>query len=112
MVTPVDHPDAAGAAPAQHLRVLVVEDQPNDAELVVRELRRAGFVLGWQRVENPEAFDAALHSGLDIILSDYALPRFNGVEALQRLRAHGFDIPFILISGTIGEDLAVEAMLL
>ena len=110
MVTPVDHPDAAGAAPAQHLRVLVVEDQPNDAELVVRELRRAGFVLDWQRVETPEAFDAALHSGLDIILSDYALPRFNGVEALQRLRAHGFDIPFILISGTIGEDLAVEAM--
>ncbi|MCC7357843.1 MAG: GAF domain-containing protein [Anaerolineales bacterium] len=107
-MTPIDHSDPAGAAP--RLRVLVIEDQPDDAELVVRELRRAGYTLDWQRVDTPEAFEAALDPALDIILSDFALPRFNGMEALRRLQARGLDIPFILISGTIGEDLAVETM--
>ncbi len=91
------------------LRVLFVEDRPEDAELILRALQR-GYQVEWQRVDTPEAFAAALRPDLDIILSDFAMPRFSGLQALQRLRASGLDIPFILISGTIGEDMAVEAM--
>jgi len=95
---------------ARALRVLIVEDRPTDAELLVRELRRAGFDPEWARVETEEDYAARLRPDLDVILSDYALPRFSGIRALQLLRERGLEIPFILISGTIGEDTAVEAM--
>lgn len=94
----------------QTLRVLIVEDNPNDAELVLRELRRTGFDLDWHRVETAQDYLDRLQPDLDIILSDYDMPEFNGPRALELLKQSGMDIPFIIISGTIGEDVAVEVM--
>lgn len=95
---------------ARPLRVLIVEDCLQDAELLLRELRRAGFEPEWIRVENEDAYLANLHAGWHIILSDYNLPQFDGFRALELLQESGLNIPFILISGTIGEDSAVNAM--
>ncbi|MBS0660986.1 MAG: PAS domain S-box protein, partial [Verrucomicrobia bacterium] len=92
------------------LRVLLVEDRPNDAELVLLELRRAGYVLEWQRVDTEAAFLAQLAGGWDIILSDFAMPQFSGLRALELVQERRREIPFILISGTIGEETAVAAM--
>jgi PAS domain S-box-containing protein len=92
------------------LKVLLAEDNPNDAELVIRALRQAGFEPTWLRVETEEEFLAHLSGDLDIVLSDFRMPRFNGFRALELLKARELDIPFILVSGTIGEDMAVEAM--
>ena len=95
---------------SQPLRVLLAEDNPDDAELVLRTLRHAGFDPDWQRVETEQDFLDRLQPDLDIILSDYEMPTFNGPGALDLLKRSGMDIPFIIISGTIGEDLAVEMM--
>ncbi len=90
--------------------MLVVEDNPLDAEIVIRELQQAGFEPDWQRVQTASEFLAALDSHPDIILSDYALPQFDGLQAADLLRERGLDTPFILISGTVGEELAVSAI--
>jgi PAS domain S-box-containing protein len=95
---------------SQPLRVLLVEDNPNDSELVLRALRNAGFDPNWQRVETEQDFLHQLKPELDIILSDYDMPTFNGPGALELLKQSGMNIPFIIISGTIGEDVAVEMM--
>ena len=92
------------------LRVLLVEDNSGDAELVLRELRRAGFDPDWRRVDDETAFRSGLAENPEIVLSDFDLPQFNGLRALEILVESGKDLPFILISGTIGEDTAVEAM--
>ncbi len=92
------------------LKVLMVEDNPDDTELLVRELRRAGFDPDWTRVDTEESYLASLRADLDIILSDFALPTFSGSRALELLLQSGLDIPFIIVSGTIGEDAAVAAM--
>ena len=92
------------------IRVLIVEDNPADAELVVRELHRAGFDPQWQRVDTEAEFLDRLHPDLDIILSDYSMPQFDGLRALELLKQGGRDVPFIFISGTLGEEKAVEAM--
>ena len=93
------------------VRVLIVEDAPDDAELVVLELRRGGYAPSWQRVETAEEMRAALDSGpWDIILSDYSLPQFSALAALQVAKESDPDLPFIVVSGAIGEDVAVEAM--
>ena len=93
------------------LRVLVLEDNPDDAELVMRELARSGLPLEWKRVWTPEQYDQALAQGSwDVILADYSLPRFDAVAALKRLQATGQDLPFIIVSGAIGEDAAVGAL--
>jgi hypothetical protein len=92
------------------LQLLMVEDNPDDADLLLRELRRAGFDPTWSRVETEPDFLAALQNPPEIILSDYSMPHFSGLRALELLRASGRDIPFILISGTVGEDVAVQAM--
>ncbi len=92
------------------LRVLIAEDNPADAELVLRELRKAGFEPEWQRVDTETGYLAHLHADLDVVLSDYSMPQFNGLRALELLKESGFDVPFIVISGTIGEDLAVQVM--
>jgi PAS domain S-box-containing protein len=97
--------------PATPLRLLLVEDSENDADLVLRELRRAGFVPVATRVETAEAMRAALRAEpWDLILADYNLPSFTGLEALDLYHESGLDIPFLVVSGTIGEELAVEAM--
>ncbi len=92
------------------LRVLILEDNPADAELMLHELRRAGFDPAWQRVETEADYLARLDPTLDLILADYSLPQFDGLRALQLLRAQGLDIPFIIVSGSISEEVAVECM--
>ena len=94
----------------QPLRVLIVEDNPLDAELVLRELRHTGFEPEWERVDTEAAFVQRLSSQYDIILSDFEMPGFNGLRALEFLLASGLDVPLILISGTIGEEAAVAAI--
>ncbi|HEV2692666.1 MAG TPA: response regulator [Verrucomicrobiae bacterium] len=92
------------------IKVLILEDRVKDAEMVVRELQRAGFDPQWTRVQTEADFLTELDKSPDIILSDYCMPQFNGLEAARLLRERGLNIPFILISGTVGEDVAVEAM--
>ena len=92
------------------LRVLLVEDNPADAELILRELRRNFFDPQWNRVETEADFMAAINELPDIILSDYSMPQFSGLRAAELLKESELNIPFILISGTVGEDVAVEAM--
>ena len=93
------------------LRILIVEDSEADAELLLRELRRGGYAPECERVETPEGLDAALtRQSWDLIVSDYAMPRFNGLQALKLTQEKGLDIPFIIVSGSIGEDVAVAAM--
>jgi signal transduction histidine kinase len=93
------------------LRLLLVEDDPDDAFLVQRQLRNAGFELSFHRVDSPESFASALQDRTwDVILSDYQMPGFSGFAALEILRKSGLDIPFMLVSGAIGEHIAVEAM--
>jgi PAS domain S-box-containing protein len=92
------------------LRVLILEDRPAEAELMLHELRRGGFEPDWQRVETEADYLATLDPALDLILADYNLPQFDGLRALAMLQERGLDIPFIIVSGVIGEDLAVSAM--
>ena len=93
------------------LRVLLVEDSEDDALLVMVALRRGGYAPTLTRVESGEALRTALaHPPWDVVISDYALPSFNGLEALRIVRAHDADLPFVLVSGTIGEERAVEAL--
>ncbi len=93
------------------LRLLIVEDSENDALLTIRELRRAGYEVSFERVETAEAMAAALaRQPWDLVIADYALPRFSGVAALEVLKTTGLDIPFIIISGSIAEDIAVAVM--
>ncbi len=99
------------SATTQPLRCLIVEDVDDDAQLMLRHLRNGGFAVTWERVDTPEALRAALaRQPWDVVLSDYRMPRFSGLAALKILRASGLDLPFIIISGTIGEELAVAAM--
>lgn len=93
------------------LAVIIVEDSENDALLVARMLRKAGYDLSLERVETAGQMQAALaRQEWDIVISDYSLPRFSGYAALALLQQSGRDIPFIAISGTIGEETAVAMM--
>lgn len=96
---------------SQALRMLIVEDMEDDALLLVRALQRAGYDVIHERVDTAEDMMAALarHSW-DIVVSDYSMPNFTGTGALALLKKSGLDIPFIFVSGTIGEDTAVAAM--
>ena len=87
------------------------KDSDDDALLVKRALEKGGYELEWERVETAEAMRSALgKNSWDLILSDYRLPRFSGMAALAILRETGMDLPFIIVSGAIGEETAVEAM--
>ncbi len=93
------------------LRVLIIEDSENDAELLLLALRRGGYAPAYERVETTEGLEDALaRQSWDLILSDYAMPRFNGMQALKLVQKKGVDIPFILVSGAIGQDNAVAVM--
>ena len=93
------------------VRLLVVEDSEDDARLAMMTLRRAGFEPTYRRVEDANSLLSAMKEARwDAVLSDSRLPGFSGVEALQLFRSSGLDIPFIFVSGTIGEETAVEAM--
>src|SRR4051794_14704686 len=96
---------------ATPLRVLIVEDCPDDAELMVLELRRGGFDPSWQRVETAGELRAALARGpWEVVLWDYTLPGFDGPAALALLQETSQDLSFIVVSGTIGEQQAVRMM--
>jgi len=95
---------------AKTLNLLILEDNSTDAELLLIELRRGGYMPDYQIVDNEKDFVAHLKPDLDLILSDYNLPQFNGLQALQLRNESGYDIPFIIVSGAIGERLAVECM--
>lgn len=92
------------------IKILLAEDSPSDAELLLRALNRAGYQPEWQRVETEKDFLGALHAGLDLVLSDYSMPQFTGLRALELIKDRHPEIPFIIVSGTIGEETAVEAM--
>ena len=93
------------------LRLLLIEDSENDALLVVHELTRAGFTVTLERVQTAEALaDALEREHWDLAIADYTMPQFSGTAALQLLRQYDPDMPFIFVSGTIGEDVAVAAM--
>ncbi len=93
------------------LRTLIIEDSEEDEELIVRELQRSGYNPDWERVQTAADMTAALNSRQwDVILSDYEMPTFSALEALDVLKASGIDLPFIVVSGKIGEEIAVETM--
>jgi two-component system, cell cycle sensor histidine kinase and response regulator CckA len=93
------------------LRLLVIEDSEDDLELVVRELVRADYEVKWERVETARAMRAALErQKWDLVIADYSLPRFSAPEALALLKKLGLDLPFIIVSGTVGEETAVDSL--
>jgi PAS domain S-box-containing protein len=95
---------------AEPLRVLLVEDSPDDALLLEREIRRGGFDLSLTRVENEAQFLSAMSQTWDVVVSDYVLPRFTALGVLRHLRHLHLDIPTIVVSGTVTESELVEAM--
>ena len=97
----------------QPLRLLLVEDSENDATLLIEHLRQGGYDTRCTRVDSAKALTEALDADereLDIIIADYTMPGFSGTAALSIVRDRGLEVPFIFVSGTIGEEIAVEAM--
>ncbi len=93
------------------LRILLVEDSDNDAQLLLREIRRAGYQIEYTRVETAEALKRNLaERQWDVVLCDYSLPHLDAPHALEIVKGTGLDLPFIIVSGTIGEDSAVTAL--
>ncbi len=92
------------------LRVLVLEDRVEDAELMLRSLREADYALDFARVDNEAEYLLLLKSNWDVILADYSMPQFNAPQALALLQERGLDIPFLVVTGTISEEIAVECM--
>jgi len=96
---------------APGLRVLFVEDDEGDAELIGRELARGGWEVASERVETYDGMAAALdRGGWDLVVADYSLPRFSGPAALALCRGRGLDVPFVMVSGSISEEQAVESL--
>lgn len=95
---------------SEPLQLIIIEDNPDDAQLMLMQLTKEGYAPRWKRVETKEAYLDALRNPPDLILADWALPSFSGYEALKLLKAARLDIPFILVSGSIGEEAAVETM--
>lgn len=93
-----------------NLRILLVEDVADDALLLIDRLESCGYELEWDRVDTEEDLLKALEKTWDVVCSDFSMPQFTGAEALRVVRQHDQDVPFIFVSGTIGEDAAVTAM--
>src|ERR1700724_1245386 len=92
------------------LRLLLLEDNPSDAQLVLHELRRAGYDPIGDRVESEQNYRNHLQPAPEIILADFSLPELDALRALEIMQESQLDIPFIIVSGTIGEERAVQAM--
>jgi DNA-binding NtrC family response regulator len=100
-----------GGPTATPLRALIVEDSEEYALLLIGELRRAGYDVSYERVQTAAAIEVALgHGTWDVVISDHGMPSFNGIEALAIVHARDPDLPFIFVSGTMGEEVAVAAM--
>ena len=96
---------------AKSLRVLIVDDSEDDAQLVLLELKRGGYDPDWERVDTPLAMKVALEKRKwDVIICDYVMPQFSGLAALSMVRLKEIDTPFILVSGTVNEDTLIEGM--
>ncbi len=93
------------------LRILVLEDNPYDAEIEIALLEKANYACEWERVESQGEFMACLEApNYDVIIADYNLPDFNGLIALELFREHNLDIPFIIVSGAIGDEKAIQCL--
>src|SRR5476651_2375022 len=93
------------------INVLIVEDKDDDAQLLMRELRKGGFDPFFERVETEVGMRLALsRRRWDAVISDYSMPAFSAPAALKVLKDSGFELPFIVVSGTIGEDRAVSLL--
>src|SRR5690349_1508982 len=93
------------------VKLLVVEDMPTEAEIAVRQLEAGGFTCNWKRVDSEPALRRLLiEHKPDLILSDFTLPGFDGLSALELAREITPDIPFIFLSGTLGEERAIDAL--
>src|SRR4051794_27361393 len=93
------------------LRVLLVEDSEDDCALLLRALRRGGYEPEYTRVDTAEAMRTALTAApWDVVISDHRMPQFSAPAALTLLQESGLELPFLIVSGTIGEEIAVEAM--
>ncbi len=93
------------------LQVLLVEDSASDAKLLMHELRSSGQPFEFKRVDDPDALRAELATGTwDVVISDWSMPKLSGLAALRIVKESNLDVPFIIVSGTIGEETAVEAM--
>jgi two-component sensor histidine kinase len=99
-----------GICEKSKLRLLIVEDSEDDALLLLRELRRGNYEVSFVRVDTPSAMLIALKKTWDLVVCDYSMPQFNALDALKLLQENELDLPFIIVSGTIGEDVAVAAM--
>lgn len=95
----------------KQIRILMVEDSEDDTALLVREIKRGGYDLIYERVETRKGMEEALNNlKWDAVICDYVMPKFSMPDAFKILKKRGLDLPFILVSGTVGEDVAVEAM--
>ncbi|HVY48847.1 MAG TPA: response regulator, partial [Minicystis sp.] len=102
---------AGGDDAVPPIRVLLLEDDALDAELLAACLDASGFAASIERVDTRDAFEAALaRGGFDVVLSDFSLPSYDGTRALQATRALAPDVPFLFVSGAIGEELAIESL--
>ncbi len=97
-------------SPEKSLTALIIEDSEDDVLLLLKELKRNGFTVDYQRVDTVEGLHIACQKYWDIVFCDYSMPEMNGIQALEIVRTHNALVPFIFISGTIGEEVAVEAM--
>ena len=96
---------------SKRLRALIVDDSENDAALVALELRRGGYDVTFERVETLETMNSALAKQTwDLVISDYTMPHFSGLDALKSFKKTGIDLPFLMVSGSIGEETAVDVM--
>src|SRR5690349_228321 len=95
---------------ASSLRALIIEDRDSDLELMLHELRRSGFTLDHRVVTHEQDFERELKQPVDIILADYSVPQFGAAPALQHLRRHGIDVPLIVVTGSLGDEAAVECI--
>lgn len=94
------------------LRLLIVEDSENDLQLLLREVRRSGYEVVYECVDNAQSMQSALEKTIwDIVISDYSLPRFSAPEALALVKRSEIDLPFIIVSGSVGEENVVSALL-
>jgi PAS domain S-box-containing protein len=93
-----------------HLRLLILEDRPADAELMLHEIQQAGFEPVWHRIDTEADYLAHLDPALDAILADFTLPQFDAMRALKLLQERDLDIPFIVVSGSISDEAAVECI--
>lgn len=92
------------------LHVVILEDRVDDAELIARELRRAGFDPSWTRVDTATDLSAALDRTVDVVISDYSLPGFDAIAALELVHEMGLGVPVIVVSGVMSEETCVASL--